>query len=102
MADIDKIAVNNTTYNIKDSTARDSISQMLVNNGAHDLNTLTTTGLYYCYNASTNLPANAYGGGLIVISSGSAAVQFFIENTATPKTYVRRYSNGAWGSWLQV
>ena len=27
MADIDKITVNNTTYNIKDSTARDSISQ---------------------------------------------------------------------------
>ena len=27
MADIDKIAVNNTTYNIKDSTARDSISK---------------------------------------------------------------------------
>lgn len=26
MADIDKIAVNNTTYNIKDATARDSIS----------------------------------------------------------------------------
>lgn len=28
MADIDKIAVNNTTYNIKDSTARDSISRI--------------------------------------------------------------------------
>lgn len=26
MADIDKISVNNTTYNIKDSTARESIS----------------------------------------------------------------------------
>lgn len=30
MADIDKIAVNNTTYNIKDSTARDSISRLTV------------------------------------------------------------------------
>lgn len=28
MADIDKISVNNTTYNIKDSTARDSISHI--------------------------------------------------------------------------
>lgn len=27
MADIDKISVNNTTYNIKDSTARESISK---------------------------------------------------------------------------
>lgn len=26
MADIDKITVNNTTYNVKDATARDSIS----------------------------------------------------------------------------
>ena len=32
MADIDKITVNNTTYNVKDATARDSISHWVIAN----------------------------------------------------------------------
>lgn len=101
MADIDKISVNNTTYNIKDSTARESISR-LVGYGAYNINEMLTTGMFFCSSASTNTPSNTSGAILVFKGSGDNALQVFFSNEATVMIYKRRMQSGVWSSWTSV
>lgn len=103
MADIDKISVNNTTYNIKDSTARDSISQHIPSGAyAGDLNNANTPGIVYASSSAANLPGTSGGMLVIAYASNSARVQLFVENASNPGLYVRRGDNSGWQSWVKV
>lgn len=73
--------------------------------GAFDCNDMKSTGIYYCYNATTNLPSGATGGMLIVCanSSGSNVVQLYTAITRTVSTiYKRALLSGSWGDWMTV
>lgn len=75
----------------------------MTRDGALDLNTLKNTGIYYCYNASENMPVANQGGMLVVAASGpgTAVLQMFVNNAGGNVTiHVRRFSNNAWSSWL--
>lgn len=103
MADISKITSSNgTTYDIKDATARDSISQRVRNDlFTGDLDDLTTTTVCYCGNSATNTPDG--GGGLLIVSGfSSTSMQLFAKNAASPTVFARSRVNGAWRAWTQV
>lgn len=100
MADIDKITVNNTTYNVKDATARDSISCIHAAGGNYNLNELKDTGIYFCLGSSTNMPSGSSYGMLIVgRAHESVSVQLFTDGASL---YIRRVNAGTWFNWAQV
>ena len=105
MADIDKItASNGTTYNIKDATARDSISQRLSDAAySGNLNDLKTSGVYYVATSATNLPNAAAGCMIVSYGAWNAIVQVFIESReSNPGFYTRRYGSSGWSSWNKI
>ena len=73
----------------------------MVAEGAVNLNDVKTTSLTYCYNTSTNLPVNNYGGGLLTIAATSGVVmQFFVRLNGDVST--RSFSSNAWTAWRSV
>ena len=84
------------------SLRRDSISQGIKNAAfTGDLDTLTSSTVCYCGNASTNTPTGK-GGGLVVMSAAVAIVQLFALNDSPGHLYIRRFYNGAWLAWQQL
>lgn len=69
-----------------------------------DLNTLTTTGFYYCNSDSTNLPVSNTAFYLTVIATGSSyCSQIAIEvgsTTSNMRQYKRELYDGTWTSWI--
>lgn len=69
-----------------------------------DLNTLTTTGFYYCNSDSTNLPVSNTAFYLTVIATGNSyCSQIAIEvgsTTSSVKQYKRELYDGTWTSWI--
>lgn len=102
MADIDKITVGSTTYNVKDATARESISQM-TGTGAFNCNDKTDTGIFFCSSSATNQPVNGVSGMLICSrASASWVVQIFISAGYNTNIYRRQYVNSAWSDWAVI
>ena len=106
MADIDKItASNGTTYNIKDSTARESISNGSTFNAA---STVTTSdmnspanGISRITASTSNLPSPIGSGVVPVLTfkSGGVTIEFaFYLGTI----YVRRCDTSTWGNWYKI
>ena len=63
---------------------------------------MTTPGIYWCNNSSTNLPVASSGGGLVVLAqSSSSVVQLFVQGNATSSLYTRRGLSGTWSSWVE-
>lgn len=101
MADIDKITVNNTTYNIKDSTARNSISPFTSSSTYSDYNSLTENGIYRMVNNCTNGPG-AWASAVIVLKGyGNGLLQISFR-ASNGNVYCRTQSDGTWNSWKQV
>ena len=110
MADIDKItASNGTTYNIKDSTARESIYRAL---DGGDLNNVFAPGFYYIAgNAPSNVPDDGtmtythmlvIGNAVNPASSAAVCTQIlFKTGSSVSNIYVRNYSGSprSWSSW---
>lgn len=113
MADIDKITVNNTTYNIKDSTARDSISQSCYNllaatniiESGSDLNSFTTPGKYACVSSAaaasyTNSPVRVPFYMHVEYGTNESYVVQHLRPTKMPWShYVRVKDVNTWTSW---
>lgn len=80
-----------------------SVASMFGRSGPIDPNTLTGTGIYYCYASAPNMPLTGYGGMLIVCQASSDVfVQLMVVNKAPAAIYARRYTVEGWTQWGQV
>ena len=113
MADIDKIAVNNTTYNIKDSTARDSISHIGMKMAASlslpdnatppDFYSVFGQGLSAVWVSSSSLGTPATYGTLITACfTQGDAMQMFVSSSGYMYFRTSISQSQTWRNWQQV
>ena len=104
MADIDKItASNGTTYNIKDSTARDSISSNIDTSKTLSNINEATAVITFVAPGATNYPSGVGGNSGLLITYVAAnpkyAAQLFM-GFGYDKLAIRRKNNSeTWSSW---
>ena len=78
-----------------------SISQSFAT-GTFDLNEITSFGMFYCLNSSTNQPTESTAGVMLSFKgSTSLQVQIFFPYTENA-IYKRKRSSSSWGEWVKL
>lgn len=114
MADISKIKLpNGNSYNVKDSSARDSLSNKqdkgnyaVYDVAGSDLNLVTKAGMYWVNNGVKNNPSRDYGQLLVVHGAADTIAQIYFDYSDRA-TFIRTGNavdnpNGAWTSWGRI
>lgn len=71
--------------------------------GPIDLNSISTTGFAYVYNASANLPVQNNGGMLITVTGGGGGTRIqAMVPLSRYELYLRFFGSGAWSDWLKL